>query len=106
MIWLPIVISAVLLITFILVEIYVAVDPIIPLTVLKSRGALCSCVAQLGVMTARWMVLFYAPLYAIAVRGWSLASAGSILIPTNLGFAIGGVVAGWLHIKRTGSFWL
>jgi hypothetical protein len=70
-----------------------------------SRGALLSCVAQLGIMAARWMVLFYTPVYAIAVRGWSPASAGSILIPTNLGFALGGVLAGWLHIKRAGSFW-
>ena len=57
-------------------------------------------------MAARWMVLFYTPAYAIAVRGWSPASAGSILIPTNLGFAIGGISVGGLHIRRAGSFWL
>lgn len=57
-------------------------------------------------MTARWSILFYAPVYAISVRGWSPASAGSILIPTNLGFAIGGIAAGAFHIKRAGSFWL
>ncbi|TVY73222.1 MFS thioclapurine efflux transporter tcpA, partial [Lachnellula suecica] len=104
--WIPIVISAVLLVAFVLIELYVVSDPIIPITVLKSRGALLSCVAQLGIMATRWMVLFYTPAYAIAVRGWSPASAGSILIPTNLGFAIGGILAGWLHIKRAGSFWL
>lgn len=85
---------------------YVAAEPIIPISILKSRGALFSCLAQLGIMCSRWMVLFYSPVYAIAVRSWSPASAGSILIPTNLGFAIGGVLAGWLHIKRAGSFWL
>jgi hypothetical protein len=104
--WIPIVISGGLLIVFVLIELYFASDPIIPVTVLKSRGALLSCLAQLGIMASRWMVLFYTPTYAIAVRGWSPASAGSILIPTNLGFAIGGVLAGWLHIKRAGSFWL
>lgn len=103
--WLPIAASFVILIAFIVTELYIAVDPIIPVAVLKSRGALLSCVAQLGVMSSRWMILFYTPVYAIAVRGWSPASAGSILIPTNLGFATGGVLAGWLHIKRTGSFW-
>ncbi|TVY47930.1 Efflux pump [Lachnellula occidentalis] len=105
-IWTPIVVSAILLTAFILIELYVAADPIIPVTVLKSRGALLTCVAQLGVMISRWMVLFYTPAYAIAVRGWSPASAGSILIPTNAGFALGGMLAGWLHIKRAGSFWL
>ncbi|KAG0646912.1 Efflux pump [Hyphodiscus hymeniophilus] len=103
--WIPIAISALLLPLFVFVEVKVASDPIIPVTVLRSRGALFSCVAQLGIMAARWMVLFYTPVFAIAIRGWSPASAGSILIPTNLGFAIGGVLVGWLHIKHTGSFW-
>ncbi|KAK0116633.1 hypothetical protein ONS96_012488 [Cadophora gregata f. sp. sojae] len=104
--WVPIVASVFLLVAFILIELYVVSEPIIPVTVLKSRGALLSCVAQLGIMAARWMVLFYTPAYAIAVRGWSPASAGSILIPTNLGFAIGGISVGGLHIRRAGSFWL
>ncbi|KAH6674209.1 major facilitator superfamily domain-containing protein [Halenospora varia] len=104
--WTPIIVSPFLLAIFILVEVYIAKDPIIPISVLKSRGALLSCVAQLGIMSSRWMVLFYTPAYAIAVRAWSPASAGSILIPTNLGFAIGGILVGWLHVKHAGSFWL
>ncbi|KAI0421324.1 major facilitator superfamily domain-containing protein [Xylaria grammica] len=36
------------LIIFVLIEKYVAADPIVPLTVLKNRGALLSCVSQLG----------------------------------------------------------
>ncbi|CZS90276.1 related to putative multidrug transporter [Rhynchosporium agropyri] len=104
--WIPIVASAFILAAFVLIEIYVVSEPIIPITVLKSRGVLLSCLAQLGIMAARWMVLFYTPAYAIAVRGWSPASAGSILIPTNLGFAIGGIGVGGLHIRRAGSFWL
>ncbi|KAA8569174.1 hypothetical protein EYC84_000843 [Monilinia fructicola] len=104
--WLPILCSILTLILFLYIELKVATDPIIPVTVLKSRGALLSCIAQLGIMAARWSILFYTPVYAIAVRGWSPASAGSILIPTNLGFALGGIGAGAFHIKRAGSFWL
>jgi hypothetical protein len=40
------------------------------------------------------------------VRGYSPAAAGSILIPTNFGFGSGGLLAGLLHIRRGGSFWL
>jgi hypothetical protein len=29
-----------------------------------------------------------------------------MLIPTNLGFGVGGMIVGWLHVKRAGSFWL
>jgi MFS family permease len=32
--------------------------------------------------------------------------AGSILIPTNAGFATGGLLAGVFHIKRNGSFYM
>ncbi|KAK4670566.1 uncharacterized protein QC763_212890 [Podospora pseudopauciseta] len=81
-------------------------DPIIPLPILSSGGVLLSCLSQLGFMASRWTVLFYAPIFILAVRGLSPALAGSVLIPTNLGFGIGGLLVGWLHIKRSGSFWL
>jgi len=104
--WLPIIISPFTLTIFVLNEIYLAHVPIIPVSVLKSRGALLTCLAQLGFMASRWMVLFYTPVYAIAVRGWVPAVAGTILIPTNLGFAVGGLTVGWLHVRRAGSFYL
>ncbi|KAI9640097.1 hypothetical protein NHQ30_011499 [Ciborinia camelliae] len=103
---LPILCSILTLILFLYIELKITTDPIIPIAVLKSRGALLSCIAQLGIMAARWSILFYTPMYAISVRGWSPASAGSILVPTNLGFALGGIAVGAFHIKRAGSFWL
>ncbi|KAF2103304.1 MFS general substrate transporter [Rhizodiscina lignyota] len=101
----PIIISLILLPLFVLNEIYIAKDPIIPVIVLKSRGVLLSCLATAGFMMCRWCVLFYTPVYSIAVRGWSPATAGTILIPTNGGFALGGLVVGWIHIRRAGSFY-
>ena len=81
-------------------------EPVIPLTILRSQGVLCSCLATVGLMMARWVVLFYSPVYTIAVRGWSQAEAGLILLPTNFGFGLGGLLAGWIHIRRSGSFYL
>ncbi|PVH98349.1 MFS general substrate transporter [Periconia macrospinosa] len=102
----PLILSGLALPVFILNEIYVAKDPVIPISVLRSRGTLLSCLATVGFMTARWCVLFFTPVYALAVRGWEPAASGSILIPTNLGFATGGVVAGVIHIRRDGSFYM
>ncbi|KAK3392156.1 major facilitator superfamily domain-containing protein [Sordaria brevicollis] len=85
---------------FLLIESRYASDPIIPLHILRSRGILLSCLSQLGFMSARWTVLFYAPIFALAVRGASPALAGSILIPTNLGFGTGGLLVGWLHMTH------
>lgn len=102
----PILLSFVALAAFVTIEYRLATDPIIPLKVLQSRGILLSCLAQLGFMAARWTVLFYAPIFVLAVRGLPPAVAGSVLIPTNAGFGSGGLVVGWLHIRRAGSFWL
>ncbi|KAG5746676.1 hypothetical protein H9Q70_010642 [Fusarium xylarioides] len=80
----PLCIAPVILLLFLAVENYLVADPIIPVKVLSSWGILFSCFAQLGLMIARWSVLFYAPIFMLAVRGSSPAAAGSILIPTNL----------------------
>ncbi|KAK7746406.1 hypothetical protein SLS53_002365 [Cytospora paraplurivora] len=103
---LPMLLSAVPLILFVLVEYKVASDPLIPVSVLQSRGVLLSCLAQLGLMAARWTVLFYAPIFVLAVRGLPPTVAGTVLVPANLGFGLGGVVVGWLHVRRAGAFWL
>ncbi|KAF4595300.1 Major facilitator superfamily domain, general substrate transporter [Ophiocordyceps camponoti-floridani] len=98
--------SIVSLAAFIACEYLVAVDPVLPLTLLSSRGVLLSCISQLGLMAARWSLLFFAPIFILAVHGAPRSAAGSVLVPTNLGFAVGGIVVGSLHIRRTGSFWL
>ncbi|KAL5439698.1 hypothetical protein PMIN07_004904 [Paraphaeosphaeria minitans] len=102
----PLVLSVFVFAAFVLNEIYGAKDPVIPIMVLRSRGTLLICFATVGIMMARWVVLFYTVVYAIAVRGWAPAVAGTILIPTNAGFAAGGLLAGIFHIRRNGSFYM
>lgn len=98
--------SVVSLAFFIAVELCIVSELIIPVTLLKSRGALLTCLATLGVQMSRWIVIFYTPIYTIAARGWSPATAGSILIPTNAGFAVGVIIVGIVHIQRKGSFYM
>lgn len=93
-------------ILFLMIEYRIASDPLIPLNILQSRGVLLSCFAQLFLMSARWTVLYYAPIFVLAVRGLPATVAGSVLIPTNFGFGFGGILIGWLHVRRAGSFWL
>lgn len=81
-------------------------EPLIPFSVMRSRGVLLTFVASMGLMMARWTVLFYTPVYGIAVRGWSPATAGTILIPTNAGLALGGLLVGWVHIRKAGSYYM
>jgi MFS family permease len=102
---LPLILSPIVGATFILNELYLAKEPIIPISLLRSRGLLATCIATVGYMMSRWAVLFYTPTYALAARDWAPALAGTILIPTNAGFALGGILAGWLHIRRRGSYY-
>ena len=87
----PIIISALMLGLLLLVESRWAREPIVPMTVLKSRGNLLTGLATIGLMNARWGVLFYTPVYAIAVRGWSPASAiARIMNKFMIGLSFGG----------------
>lgn len=103
---LPMVLSVLVLAFFVFNEYRLASVPLIPVSVLQSRGVLLSCLAQLGLMAARWTVLFYAPIFVLAVRGLPPTTAGAVLVPTNVGFAIGGIAVGWIHVRRAGAFWL
>ncbi|EPS27155.1 hypothetical protein PDE_02098 [Penicillium oxalicum 114-2] len=104
LIW-PLPLAAVSFLIFILIESRWTTEPVIPVRLLRSRAVLMTCVAGLGLMMARWAVLFYSPVYALAVRGWSPASAGLILVPTNAGFGSGGLLVGWLHIRKSASYY-
>ncbi|KAJ5377134.1 uncharacterized protein N7496_004543 [Penicillium cataractarum] len=104
LIW-PLPLSVVCFVVFILVESRWTAEPVIPVRLLRSRSVLMTCLAGLGLMMARWAVLFYTPVYAMAVRGWSPASAGLILVPTNAGFGTGGLLVGWLHIRKSTSYY-
>ncbi|KIW01939.1 uncharacterized protein PV09_06778 [Verruconis gallopava] len=91
---------------FIYQESYRHPDPVVPVKVLRNRSVFFACMATLGYMMARWAVLFYSPVYGTAVRGLSPPEAGAVLIPTNIGFALGSLLSGLLHIRRDGSFYV
>ncbi|KAH8694219.1 putative MFS multidrug transporter [Talaromyces proteolyticus] len=103
----PILVSGILFVLFLWIESSPALtaEPIIPISILRSRGVLLTCLCSTGMMMARWAIVFYIPVYGIAVRGWSPAKAGMILIPTNLGFGLGGLTVGWFHIRKVTSYY-
>ncbi|KAF9889330.1 hypothetical protein FE257_007440 [Aspergillus nanangensis] len=102
----PLFLSAVSLAVFLAIESKFASEPILPMKVLKMRSVLLTCLSGLISMVARWSVLFFTPVYAMVVRDWSPASAGLILVPTNAGFGLGGVLVGWIHIRKSGSYYI
>jgi MFS family permease len=91
---------------FVFVESKWATDPIVPTTVLAHRGNLLTGLATVGLMAARWSVLFYTPIFGISIRAFPQSTAGTLLIPTDIGFALGGIVIGYLHIRSNRSYYL
>lgn len=102
----PIVFSIALLVAFVVIEVYYAKTPIVPAIVLRSRGTLLTCLSTLGMMMARYVIILYTPIYFMTILSWGPAKAGSSMFAVNGGFAIGGLLVGWLHIRRAGSFYL
>lgn len=41
----------------------------------------------------------------LAVRGSPAATAGAVLVATNVGNSLGGLLIGWAHIRRAGSYY-
>lgn len=102
----PIILCPIIFGIFLLIESKYATDPIIPIQVLKLRSVVLTCLAGLISMMSRWAILFFTPVYASAVRTWPSSTAGLILVPTNAGFGLGGVLVGWLHIRSTSSYYM
>lgn len=102
----PLILSLAPFAVFLLIESRFTSEPIIPVEVLGMRSVVLTCLSGLASMMARWSVLFFTPVYAMVVRNWSPASAGLILVPTNAGFGLGGLLVGWLHIRKTGSYYM
>ena len=102
-----IVLSFVAFVAFVVIEeSEFTTEPIVPVGILRTRSVLLTCSAAMGLMITRWGVLVFAPVYVMAVQGWSPVSAGSILIPTNGGFAVGGILVGWIHIRKAKSYYM
>jgi hypothetical protein len=97
--------SILCMMAFIGIELRVAVEPIVPVSLLRYPPLLYSCFATLLTMTARWIILFYAPVYAIAVWGWTPTEAGASLFPSSAGFVLGSLLSGHFGMRRSGSFY-
>ena len=94
--------SLVLLLIFIYVETN-AVEPIIPVHLMRNRGIAGACLANWFNSMAAVPLLFYMPIYW-QLQGSSTAQAGFLLTSQGIGTAIGCLSAGFL-MRQTGRYW-
>jgi predicted MFS family arabinose efflux permease len=93
------------LVAFIFIEAKLARLPIIPVSLLANPATLFSCFSSMLSMTSRWVLLYYAPIWAMSVLGFHPAQAGATLIPTSIGFGLGGLVVGAYSVRHAGSYY-
>lgn len=80
--------------------------PIIPMRTLLHFPTFFNSLSTMCTMGARWAVLFYAPIWSIAVLGFHPAKAGAVLIPASIGFGLGGVLVGWISVRSSRRYYL
>ncbi|RCK59641.1 Vacuolar membrane amino acid uptake transporter fnx2 [Candida viswanathii] len=89
---------------FILVELYVSAEPILPIELFANRTVLASSLANWFYTMAVMTVMFYVPIYYSSVVGLTATENGTRLIPNFFGVSFGSVGAG-LYMRRTGRYY-
>ncbi|KAK9333422.1 major facilitator superfamily domain-containing protein [Lipomyces starkeyi] len=96
--------GTIFLAAFIYVELYIAREPVIPITLLKDRTIFGASFTNWLIMMINYTQLFYVPIYFIAIRGISPTQAGTNIIPNFLGSAFGAIFSGTV-MRTTGRYW-
>ena len=99
----PLFVGAFGLTAFVLFEEYIAVEPLIPLSVFKNRTAAVSYTGTVIHGMILWSMLYYLPLYYEAVKGETPILAGVSLFPETFTVAPAAVVTG-LIVSKTGRY--
>lgn len=92
-----------LLLAFVLVEAYVAREPIFPLRILRRPNVATSYLISTLQITAQLAMMFSVPLYFQVTQRASTTAAGGHLVPAVIGNTLGGLLAGGF-IQRTGHY--
>ncbi|KAJ6089274.1 hypothetical protein N7467_004490 [Penicillium canescens] len=92
-----------LLVAFVLVEAYVAREPIFNLRILRRPNVSAAYTIGALQVTAQLGMLFSVPLYFQVTQRASTTAAGGHLVPAVVGNTLGSLVAG-IFIRRTGHY--
>jgi predicted MFS family arabinose efflux permease len=92
-----------LLLAFVLVEVYIAKEPIFPLRILRRPNVATSYLIGTLQITAQLGMMFSIPLYFQVTQRASTTESGFHLIPAVVGNTMGGLLAGGF-IRSTGHY--
>ncbi|KAJ7490932.1 MFS general substrate transporter [Mycena latifolia] len=90
--------------SFIAIELKFAVEPVMPMSMLKRRTPAFGVLTNFLLAVLNFSTLYNAPLYFTAARLRTATEAGVHLSPRAACVAIGSLLAGW-YIRKTGRYW-
>lgn len=105
-VWGWLIVFVVFAVGFVLVEAFVAREPVMPLRLLKERNAICVSINSFCLSFVAFSVLYFYPMVFEILRQQTAAQAGLHLLPNAIFLCIGSLFAGW-WIRTTGHYyWL
>ncbi|PBK70086.1 MFS general substrate transporter [Armillaria solidipes] len=99
----PLILSITFFITFIIVELRVAREPVLAPFLLKQRIPVLVGCSNFLVALCNFSIMFFFPMWFQTVRLTSASTAGLHLAPNSLSMSTGSVFAGWM-MHRTGKY--
>ncbi|EJT97595.1 vacuolar amino acid permease [Dacryopinax primogenitus] len=91
-------------VAFVVVEKWVAPQPVMPLRLLVRRNPFFVALTNLLVSISAFSGLYNVPLYFSAVRLTSATESGLHLLPNSVALSIGSLFSGWI-MRHTGRYW-
>jgi MFS family permease len=91
------------LVIFVIWDLFYALEPVIPIRLLKQRNIAFSCILYFFTLASYYSNIYYLPIY-LQARGYSTTQAGLRFITQGAGTAVSLFGAGLL-IKRTGRYY-
>ncbi|KIJ62352.1 hypothetical protein HYDPIDRAFT_176642 [Hydnomerulius pinastri MD-312] len=99
----PLVLAVVSLILFLVIELYVAVEPILAPSLLKQKVPVLVGLNNYFASLCNFSVMYFIPMWFQTVPLDSAAIAGLHLLPDSIAMGTGSLFAGWL-MHRTGKY--
>ncbi|KAI0045780.1 MFS general substrate transporter [Auriscalpium vulgare] len=102
-VWLPLALSVVFLIAFVLFELLIAAEPMLAPYMLKEKIPVLVGISNYLVATCNFAVMYFFPMWFQTVKLTNASTAGLHLLPNSVSMSVGSMFAGWM-MHRTGKY--
>ncbi|KAL1746466.1 major facilitator superfamily domain-containing protein [Schizophyllum fasciatum] len=103
MVIIPFVLAIVFFILFILVELYVAKEPVLAPFLLRKKVPVLTGISNFLVANCNFSIMYFFPMWFQTVMLTSASTAGLHLLPNSVSMSTGSVFAGWV-MHKTGRY--